>query len=106
MPRPLSPDYGVQHDRRRLHPRRRPHADPPVRPDDLAATVVRGLVERTPFDPAIVDDVSLGDANGAGEDNRDVARMAVLLAGLPVTVPGTTVNRLCASGMEAVAQAS
>jgi acetyl-CoA acetyltransferase family protein len=78
-----------------------------VRPDDLAATVVRALMERVPeVDPARIDDVWLGDANGAGEDNRDVARMAVLLAGLPVTVPGTTVNRLCASGMEAVAQAS
>ena len=78
-----------------------------VRPDDLAATVVRGVAERVPeVDPGRIDDVWLGDANGAGEDNRDVARMAVLLAGLPVTVPGTTVNRLCASGMEAVAEAS
>ena len=78
-----------------------------VRPDDLAATVVRAVSERVPeIDPALIDDVWLGDANGAGEDNRDVARMAVLLAGLPVTVPGTTVNRLCASGMEAVAEAS
>src|SRR5205085_3811493 len=78
-----------------------------VRPDDLAATVVRALVDRVPeIDPARIDDVWLGDANGAGEDNRDVARMAVLLAGLPVTVPGVTVNRLCASGMEAVNQAS
>ena len=78
-----------------------------VRPDDLAATVVRAVSQRVPeVDPGRIDDVWLGDANGAGEDNRDVARMAVLLAGLPVTVPGTTVNRLCASGMEAVAQAS
>ena len=78
-----------------------------VRPDDLAATVVRAVAERVPeVDPGRIDDVWLGDANGAGEDNRDVARMAVLLAGLPVTVPGTTVNRLCASGMEAVAEAS
>jgi acetyl-CoA acetyltransferase family protein len=78
-----------------------------VRPDDLAATVVRAVTERVPeIDPGRIDDVWLGDANGAGEDNRDVARMAVLLAGLPVTVPGTTVNRLCGSGMEAVAQAS
>jgi acetyl-CoA acetyltransferase family protein len=68
--------------------------------------VVRGLVERGSFDPAIVDDVILGDANGAGEDNRDVARMAVLLAGLPVSVPGVTVNRLCGSGLEAVIGAS
>ncbi|MEU1803186.1 thiolase family protein [Streptomyces sp. NPDC019937] len=78
-----------------------------VRPDDLAAHVVRGLVARTPaLDPARIDDVYFGNANGAGEDNRDVARMAVLLAGLPVTVPGATVNRLCASGLEAVLQAA
>jgi acetyl-CoA acetyltransferase family protein len=78
-----------------------------VRPDDLAATVVRALVDRVPeVDPGRIDDVWMGDANGAGEDNRNVARMAVLLAGLPVTVPGSTVNRLCGSGMEAVAQAS
>ena len=78
-----------------------------VRPDDLAATVVRAVTGRVPeIDPGRIDDVWLGDANGAGEDNRNVARMAALLAGLPVTVPGTTVNRLCGSGMEAVAQAS
>lgn len=78
-----------------------------VRPDDLAAGVLRALVARTPgLDPARIDDVFLGNANGAGEENRDVARMAVLLAGLPVTVPGTTVNRLCGSGMEAVIQAA
>ncbi|MDQ8705093.1 thiolase family protein [Streptomyces sp. LHD-70] len=78
-----------------------------VRPDDLAAHVVRSLVERTPdLDPARIDDVVFGDANGAGEDNRDVARMAVLLAGLPVSVPGVTVNRLCGSGLEAVVQAA
>ena len=78
-----------------------------VRPDDLAAAVVRAVVERVPeIGPDRIDDVFLGDANGAGEDNRDVARMAVLLAGLPVSVPGTTVNRLCGSGMEAVAQSS
>jgi acetyl-CoA acyltransferase len=78
-----------------------------VRPDDLAATVVRELVARSPgLDPARLDDVWFGDANGAGEDNRDVARMAVLLAGLPTSVPGATVNRLCGSGMEAVAGAS
>lgn len=78
-----------------------------VRPDDLAAHVVRSLVERTPrLDPARIDDVVFGDANGAGEDNRDVARMAVLLAGLPVSVPGVTVNRLCGSGLEAVIQAA
>ncbi|MGW2563514.1 thiolase family protein [Streptomyces sp. NPDC001514] len=78
-----------------------------VRPDDLAAGVLGALVSRTPdLDPARIDDVFFGDANAAGEDNRDVARMAVLLAGLPVTVPGTTVNRLCGSGMEAVIQAA
>ncbi|MFE9538758.1 thiolase family protein [Streptomyces sp. NPDC006691] len=78
-----------------------------VRPDDLAAHVVRSLVDRTPeLDPARIDDVYFGDANGAGEDNRDVARMAVLLAGLPVSVPGVTVNRLCGSGLEAVIQAA
>lgn len=78
-----------------------------VRPDDLAAHVVRALVERTPeLDPARIDDVVLGAANGAGEDNRDVARMAALLAGLPVSVPGVTVNRLCGSGLEAVIQAA
>jgi acetyl-CoA acetyltransferase family protein len=78
-----------------------------VRPDDLAAHVVRSLLARTPqLDPARIDDVFFGNANGAGEENRDVARMAVLLAGLPVTVPGTTVNRLCGSGLEAVVQAA
>ncbi|WP_406283851.1 thiolase family protein [Embleya sp. NBC_00896] len=78
-----------------------------VRPDDLAATVVRALVDRTPgLDPARIDDVVFGAANAAGEDNRDVARMAVLLAGLPTSVPGVTVNRLCGSGMEAVIQAA
>jgi acetyl-CoA acetyltransferase family protein len=78
-----------------------------VRPDDLAAAVVAELVTRSPdLDPAAIDDVLLGDANGAGEDNRDVARMAVLLAGLPPSVPGATVNRLCGSGMEAVIEAA
>ncbi|MGW0734997.1 thiolase family protein [Streptomyces sp. NPDC002851] len=78
-----------------------------VRPDDLAAHVVRALADRSPdLDPARIDDVYFGDANGAGEDNRDVARMAVLLAGLPVSVPGVTVNRLCGSGLEAVVQAA
>jgi len=76
-----------------------------VRPDDLAAAVVKAIVERTGIDPALVDDVILGCANGAGEDNRNVARMAALLAGLPVTVPGQTVNRLCGSGLEAVRSA-
>ncbi|MFF3274703.1 thiolase family protein [Streptomyces chrestomyceticus] len=78
-----------------------------TRPDDLAAHVVKALVERTPaLDPARIDDVVFGDANGAGEDNRNVARMAVLLAGLPTSVPGVTVNRLCGSGLEAVIQAA
>ena len=74
-----------------------------IRPDDLAAMVLRALLARHPtIDPAGIDDVYWGAANQAGEDNRDVARMAVLIAGLPVTVPGVTVNRLCASGMSAV----
>ncbi len=73
-----------------------------VRPDDLAALVIRSVVERSGIDPAVVDDVYLGAANQAGEDNRNVARMAALLAGLPDSVPGCTVNRLCASGLEAV----
>ncbi|MEV0970685.1 thiolase family protein [Microtetraspora glauca] len=77
-----------------------------VRPDDLAAHVMRAIADRSPdLDPARVDDVVFGNANGAGEENRNVARMAALLAGFPVTVPGTTVNRLCGSGMEAVIQA-
>ncbi len=78
----------------------------PVRTDDLAALVIRALMDRHPeLDPAAVEDVILGCANQAGEDNRNVARMAGLLAGLPVSVPGETVNRLCASGMSAVVQA-
>ena len=74
----------------------------PVRPDDLAAHVIRAVVERAGIEPAAIDDVYFGAANQAGEDNRNVARMAALLAGLPETVPGATVNRLCASGLEAV----
>lgn len=78
-----------------------------VRPDDLAATVVREIVARQPdLDAARIDDVVFGLANGAGEDNRNVARMATLLAGLPVTVPGTTVNRLCGSSLDAAIMAS
>jgi 3-oxoadipyl-CoA thiolase len=73
-----------------------------VRPDDLAAHVVRSTVERSGIDPAQIVDVYFGAANQSGEDNRDVARMAALLAGLPDSVPGATVNRLCASGLEAV----
>jgi acetyl-CoA acetyltransferase family protein len=77
-----------------------------TRPDDLAATVVRALVERNGVDAAKIEEVYFGDANQAGEDNRNVARMAALLAGLPTSVPGATVNRLCGSGMEAVFSAS
>jgi len=77
-----------------------------VRPDDLAAHVIRALVDRTGIDPATIDDVILGAANQAGEDNRNVGRMAALLAGLPVEVPGATVNRLCGSGMNAVVNAA
>ncbi|WP_048421697.1 thiolase family protein [Mycolicibacterium obuense] len=76
-----------------------------TRPDDLAALVLRTVVDRSGVDPDDVDDVVFGAANQAGEDNRNVARMAVLLAGLPVTVPGVTVNRLCASGLTAIAMA-
>src|SRR5918911_1350573 len=77
-----------------------------VRPDDLAAIAIRGLLDRTRIDSATVDDVILGCANQAGEDNRNVARMALLLAGLPVEVPGQTVNRLCGSGLQAIASAT
>jgi acetyl-CoA acetyltransferase family protein len=78
-----------------------------VRPDDLAAGSLRALLDRSPgLDPARIDDVLLGDANAAGEDNRNVARMAVLLAGLPTSVPGATINRLCGSSLEAAIQAS
>jgi 3-oxoadipyl-CoA thiolase len=77
-----------------------------IRPDDLAAHVVSAAVERNEIDPSLIDDVYMGAANQSGEDNRDVARMAALLAGLPVDIPGVTVNRLCASGLEAVNQAS
>ncbi len=77
-----------------------------VRPDDLGAHVVRSIVERSDLDPAALDDVMFGNANGAGEDNRDVARMAVLLAGLPTSVPGVTINRLCGSSLDAAMQAS
>jgi 3-oxoadipyl-CoA thiolase len=77
-----------------------------VRPDDLAARVIAAVVERNGLDPERIDDVYIGAANQSGEDNRDVARMAALLAGLPVETPGVTVNRLCASGLEAINQAS
>jgi acetyl-CoA acetyltransferase len=77
-----------------------------VRPDDLAAVTMRAVVERTGLDPARLDDVIFGDANQAGEDNRDVARFGALLAGFPTSVPGVTVNRLCGSSVEAVIQGS
>ncbi|TQJ56922.1 thiolase family protein [Streptomyces sp. NBC_00080] len=78
-----------------------------VRPDDLAAHAIRELVARTPaLDPSRIEDVYFGNANGAGEENRNVGRMGALLAGLPTSVPGVTVNRLCASGLEAVIQAA
>jgi 3-oxoadipyl-CoA thiolase len=77
-----------------------------VRPDDLAAHVIEALVERTGLDPSLIDDVILGAANQAGEDNRNVGRMATLLAGLPIEVAGQTVNRLCGSGLQAVVSAA
>jgi acetyl-CoA acetyltransferase family protein len=78
-----------------------------VRPDDLGAHAVRSLLGRAPeLDPARIDDVLFGDANGAGEDNRNVARMAILLAGLPTSIPGATINRLCGSSLDAAMQAS
>jgi 3-oxoadipyl-CoA thiolase len=78
----------------------------PVRPDELAAHVIKTIVERSRLDPALVEEVYFGCANQAGEDNRNVARMALLLAGLPVSVAGVTVNRLCASGLNAINQAA
>ncbi len=77
-----------------------------MRPDDLAALVVRGIVDRSGVDPARIDDVYFGAANQSGEDNRNVARMAVLLAGLPVAVPGATINRLCGSSLQAINSAA
>jgi acetyl-CoA acetyltransferase family protein len=77
-----------------------------VRPDDLAAHVVKALLDRHDVDPERIDDVMFGNANGAGEDNRNVARMAVLLARLPTSIPGTTINRLCGSSLDAAIQAS
>ena len=77
-----------------------------VRPDDLAAVPLRALLERTRVDPTSIDDVLLGCSNQAGEDNRNVARLALLLAGIPVSVPGQTVNRLCGSGLQAIVSAS
>src|ERR1700754_880116 len=78
-----------------------------IRPDDLLAHVIKSLLQRNPgIDVNAIEDIIAGDANQAGEDNRNVARMAGLLAGLPVTVPGNTVNRLCASGLQAVMDAA
>ncbi|WP_298873385.1 thiolase family protein [uncultured Microbacterium sp.] len=77
-----------------------------VRPDDLAATVMASVVDRTGIDPARIEDVIFGDANQAGEDNRNVARFGALLAGFPSSVPGTTINRLCGSSLDAVIQSS
>lgn len=77
-----------------------------VRPDDLAATVMRAIVDRAGIDPATIDDIIFGDANQAGEDNRNVARFGALLAGFPPSVPGTTINRLCGSSLDAVIHAS
>jgi 3-oxoadipyl-CoA thiolase len=73
-----------------------------IRPDDLAAHVIRAVINQSGIDPSLIDDVYMGAANQAGEDNRNVARMSSLLAGLPASVPGSTVNRLCASGLEAI----
>jgi 3-oxoadipyl-CoA thiolase len=77
-----------------------------VRPDDLAAHVIERAIARNDIDPSTIDEVVFGNANGAGEENRNVARMAALIAGLPQETPGVTVNRLCASGLEAVSQAA
>ena len=77
-----------------------------IRPDDLGAMVIKAIVERNNLDPNLIEEVYLGCANQAGEDNRDIARMAALLAGLPVSVPGVTFNRLCASGLTAINMAA
>ena len=77
-----------------------------VRPDDLAAFVIKTILDRNQFDPALVEEVFFGCANQAGEDNRNVARMAALLSGLPLEVGGVTINRLCASGLNAINQAA
>src|SRR5512136_1123991 len=78
----------------------------PVRPDDMAAHVLKAIITRNQLDPALVEEVYLGCANQAGEDNRNIARMATLLAGFPVEVAAVTFNRLCASGLNAVSQAA
>ena len=105
MPEPLRRSYLV--DAVRTPIGRAGGALAGIRPDDLAAAALGAVVRRTAsLDPRRIDDVVFGDANGAGEDNRNVARMAVLLAGLPTTVPGATTNRLCGSGMDALIQAA
>src|SRR4030067_1038001 len=78
----------------------------PVRPDDLAALVLKAILDRNALDPSLVEEVYLGCANQAGEDNRNVARMALLLAGLPVEVAGFTINRLCGSALNAINSAA
>ena len=103
--RPFGPRDAVIVDAVRTPIGRHGGALAPVRPDDLAARVITALLDRTGVDPAVVDDVIFGCTNQAGEDNRNVARMGLLAAGLPVTVPGQTVNRLCGSGLQAVAAA-
>ena len=77
-----------------------------IRVDDISAALLRALVDRTHIDPASIEDVFWGCANQAGEDNRNIARMALLLAGFPHSVPGTTINRLCGSSLEAIIQAA
>src|SRR5262245_55129605 len=77
-----------------------------VRPDDLGAVAIRALMERTGVDPTLIEDVYMGCANQAGEDNRNVARMCLLLAGLPEAVGGTTINRLCGSSLDAIQHAA
>src|SRR5512132_3830933 len=74
----------------------------PVRPDDLAALVIKEIVNRNQLDPSLIEEVFLGCANQAGEDNRNIARMSALLAGLPDSVPGATINRLCGSSLDAI----
>ena len=103
---PATPDRAVIVDALRTPVGRYAGALKDVRPDDLMAHVIKALVERTGVDPASIDDVIVGAANQAGEDNRNVGRMAALLAGLPVGVPGQTVNRLCGSGLQAVIAAA
>ena len=77
------------------------------RPDDLLAMLMKQLLDKYPqLDPTVIDDIIIGDSNGAGEDNRNIARMSSLLAGIPVSVPGMTINRLCGSGAEVIIRAA